>query len=113
MFSTDISPQRRIEIITKIAQKTVDLRLTPIAIVLLETTKPLSFVGSQLMVFFQPIITAVFPFYQYEEIAALLEDRNNIELLIKIIEQLEENRRPPAKKNRKKEETSPNEEAEH
>ncbi len=86
MFAADISPERRLEIINKIAQKTVDLRLTPMAIVLLESTKPLSFVGSQLMVFFQPIITAIFPFHQYEEIAALLEDRNNIELLIQTIE---------------------------
>ncbi|MEO0070870.1 MAG: hypothetical protein ABIK39_02125 [candidate division WOR-3 bacterium] len=90
MFASDISPQRRTEIISKIAQKTVDLRLTPIAIVLLESTKPLSFVGSQLMVFFQPIVTALFPFHQYEEIAALFEDRNNVELLIQTIERLEE-----------------------
>lgn len=93
MFATDISPERRLEIITKIAQKTVDLRLTPVAIVLLESTKPLSFVGSQLMVFFQPIVTAIFPFRQYEEITALFEDRNNVELLIQTIEKLEEERK--------------------
>ncbi|MCL6465512.1 MAG: hypothetical protein K6T77_02005 [candidate division WOR-3 bacterium] len=92
MFSTDIKPERRAEIINKIAQKTVNLRLTPIAIVLLESVKPLSFVGSQLMVFFQPIITAIFPFHQYEEVAAILEERENIELLIQTIESLEENR---------------------
>lgn len=92
MLSTNITPERRTEIITKIAQKTVDLRLTPIAIVILESAKPLSFLGSQLMVFFQPIITAIFPFYQYDEIALLLEDRANVELLIQTIELLEENR---------------------
>ncbi len=89
MFAADITPERRTEIITKIARKTVDLRLSPIAIVLLESTKPLSFVGSQLMVFFQPIITSVFPFHQYEEIVALFEERSNIELLIQTIERLE------------------------
>jgi len=93
MFAADIPTARRDEIITKIAQKTVDLRLTPVAIVFLESTKPLSFVGSQLMVFFQPIVTALFPFHQYEEIAALLEERSNIELLIQTIERLEETRR--------------------
>ncbi len=92
MFPTDINPARRTEIINKIAQKTVDLRLTPVAIVLLESVKPLSFVGSQLMVFFQPIITAIFPFHQYDEVAALLEERENVELLIQTIESLEENR---------------------
>lgn len=100
MFPSDIPPQRRAEIITKIAQKTVDLRLTPIAIVLLESTKPLSFVGSQLMVFFQPIVTAVFPFHQYEEIAALFEDRNNVELLIQTIERLEEERKTDSRQPR-------------
>lgn len=95
MFAADITPERKTEIITKIAQKTVDLRLSPIAIVLLESTKPLSFVGSQLMVFFQPIVTAIFPFYQYEEIAALFEERSNVELLIQTIEKLEDDRKQP------------------
>jgi hypothetical protein len=95
MFAADITPERRLEIITKIARKTVDLRLSPVAIVLLESTKPLSFVGSQLMVFFQPVVTAIFPLHQYDEVAALFEDRNNIELLIQTIEKLEDERKKP------------------
>ncbi len=97
MFAADITPERKKEIITKIARKTVDLRLSPIAIVLLESTKPLSFLGSQLMVFFQPIVTAIFPFHQYDEITALFEDRANIEALIQTIEQMEEERNRPQK----------------
>jgi len=93
MFASDISTERREEILTKIAQKVVDLRLTPVAIVVLESSKPISFVGSQLMVFFQPIVTAVFPFHQYDEVAALLEDRTNVEALIQKIEKLEDSRR--------------------
>ena len=93
MFASDISVERRDEILTKIAQKVVDLRLTPVAIVMLESGKPLSFVGSQLMVFFQPIVTSVFPFHQYDEVAALLEERTNVESLIQIIERLEDESR--------------------
>jgi hypothetical protein len=93
MFASDISVERREEILTKIAQKVVDLRLTPVAIVMLESSKPLSFVGSQLMVFMQPIVTSVFPFHQYDEVAALLEDRANVEALIQKIEKLEDGRR--------------------
>lgn len=103
MFSSDISQERKVEIINKIAQKVVDLRLTTIAIVLLESSKPLSFIGSQLMVFFQPIFTAVFPFTRYEEFAALLENRKNIEILISAIETLDETKSAQA---RKKEETN-------
>jgi hypothetical protein len=93
MFSSDIPVQRRDEILTRIAQKVVDLKLTPVAVVMLESTKPLSFVGSQLMVFFQPIVTSLFPFPQYDEVAALLEERSNVESLIQIIEKLEDGKR--------------------
>ena len=90
MFASDISVERREEILNKIAQKVVDMRLTPVAIVMLESSKPLSFVGSQLMVFFQPIVTSLFPFRQYDEAAALLEERSNVEALIQTIERLED-----------------------
>jgi len=92
MFASDISVERREEILTKIAQKIVDLRLTPVAVVMLESSKPLSFVGSQMMVFFQPIVTSLFPFRQYDEVAALLEERTNVEALIQKIEKLEDGR---------------------
>ena len=93
MFASDVSAERRDEIFAKIAQKIVDLRLTPVAIVMLESGKPLTFVGSQLMVFLQPIVSALFPFHQYEEVAALLEERSNVESLIQTIEKLEDARR--------------------
>jgi hypothetical protein len=88
-----MSVERRDEVLTKIAQKVVDLRLTPVAVVMLESSKPLSFVGSQLMVFMQPVVTSIFPFHQYDEVAALLEDRANVEALIQRIEKLEDGRR--------------------
>jgi hypothetical protein len=93
VFASDVPAARRDEILEKIARKTVDLRLGPVAIVMLEANKPLSFVGSQLMIFFQPVVTAIFPFTQYDEIAALLEDRANVERLIQTIEKLEDERR--------------------
>jgi hypothetical protein len=92
MFASDISVERRDEVLTKIAQNIVDMRLTPVAVVMLESSKPLSFVGSQLMVFFQPIVTSIFPFRQYDEVAALLEERANVEALIQKLEKLEDGR---------------------
>lgn len=93
MFASDVSAERREELFTRMARRIVDLKLAPVAIVMLESSKPLSFVGSQLMVFLQPIITAVFPFQSYDEIAALMEDRANLELFIKKIEALEDEKR--------------------
>ncbi|MEO0092326.1 MAG: hypothetical protein ABIK61_06430 [candidate division WOR-3 bacterium] len=99
MLVEEITPSRRDEILHKIALKVVEMKLTPMAIVLLESSKPLSFVGSQLMVFFQPIYSAVFPARPYNEIATLLENRENIELLIKEIEKLENESRNIKKPN--------------
>jgi hypothetical protein len=94
----EITQQRKEEVIHKIAEKVVDMKLTPVAIVMLESSKPLSFVGSQLMVFFQPIYAAIFPARPYNDIATLLEDRQNVELLINEIEKVEEERRICRKK---------------
>jgi hypothetical protein len=95
MFASDITPERKAELFGKVAQKIVDMRLTPVAIVTLESVKPLTFIGSQLMVFFQPIFTAVFPFKQYDEFAALLEERSNVEELIQVVERTEDDRGKP------------------
>lgn len=94
----EVTQERRDEIFKKIAEKIVDMKLTPVAIVMLESSKPISFVGSQLMVFFQPIYSAVFPARLYNEIATLLEDRENVERLIKEIEKVEEEKRVCKKK---------------
>jgi|UniRef100_A0A7C6EKG8 hypothetical protein len=88
----EISEERKTFLINKIAQKVVDLRLSPVAIVFLESSKPLTFLGNQLMIFMQPFYRAFFSYQEYEEIATMLEDRNNIEKLICAIENLEEER---------------------
>ncbi|MEO0072343.1 MAG: hypothetical protein ABIK10_02720 [candidate division WOR-3 bacterium] len=89
-MTTELTPERKTELIHKIAEKVVNLKLTPVAIVLLESAKPFSFVASQLLVFFQPIYAAVFPAQPYDELIQLLDDRASIELLICEIEKLEE-----------------------
>lgn len=96
MFASDVTPERKAELLGKVARRIVDMRLTPVAIVTLESVKPLTFIGSQLMIFFQPIFSAVFPFKQYEEFAALLDDRSNVEGFIQLIEKLEDEREHPA-----------------
>ena len=88
----DVTEERKKILINKIAQKVVDYRLSPVAIVFLESSKPLSFLGNQFMIFMQPFYRALFSYREYEEIAAMLEDRNNIEALICEIERLEEER---------------------
>lgn len=81
---------RQTELLEKVARRVVDLRVSAIAIFLLESTKPLSFLGSQLLVFFNPIIQPIFNFKDYEEVTEMIENRDNIEFLIQRIERLQE-----------------------
>jgi hypothetical protein len=76
----------------RVADKVVSWRLTVPAIVFLESTKPLSFVASQALVFFDPIVRSLFSWKDYERFYTMLEDRKNIELLIQEIERRESER---------------------
>ena len=76
-------------IITRLAEKIHTHGMSTPAIFFLEMVKYVSFLGSQLMVFFGPIITVFVQGHQYYEIAELLEDRDNVEFLLTEIERLE------------------------
>lgn len=60
------------------------------AIVAIETAKPMSFVGNQLMVFLDPILALFVKIKDYDRMTALLEDRENLERLITAIERMED-----------------------
>jgi len=77
------------ELISNLAKKIVRHGLAVPAIFFLEMVKYLSFFGSQLMVFFGPIITVFITSSLYYKYAELLEDRNNIEFLLLELERLE------------------------
>ncbi|MBT3250506.1 MAG: hypothetical protein HN729_02000 [Candidatus Marinimicrobia bacterium] len=77
------------EILTKFSKKIVDRGMSVPAILFLETVKYVSFIGSQMLVFFGPIITAFVRSEPYYRITELLEDRKNIEFIMTEIERLE------------------------
>jgi len=56
------------------------------AILFLESVRPLSFVGSQAMVFLGPFAHAIFTTRDYDRLASLLERRQNLEQLVRAIE---------------------------
>ncbi len=76
-------------VIEKLAQKVVDRSMTVPAIMFLESVKPLNFIGSQAMVFFEPIVQSVFNFRDYDTLRTALEKRPTIEILIQRIEALD------------------------
>ena len=62
-------------------------RLGSVAILFLESSKPLGFVASQAMHFFRPIVGAlVGKAESYDRLARLLERRGAVELLIRRLE---------------------------
>ena len=63
--------------------------ITP-AVFFLELTKPLSLIGSHVMIFFGPIINAFINTEGYYKAAELFEEPANVELLIREIEKLED-----------------------
>ena len=79
-------PAEEDTVIDKVARKVVDKRMAVPAIVFLESVKPLNFIGSQVMVFFEPIVQALFNFKDYDTFRQALEKRQTIEILLQKIE---------------------------
>lgn len=77
------------EAMDRFAKRIVDWRMTAPAILFLESAKPLSFLGNQALIFFQPIVQSIFNFKTYDEVTKILEDRENLEYLLCRIEALE------------------------
>jgi hypothetical protein len=87
------------------AAKIVERRMAAPAILFLESAKPLSFLGNQALVFLEPIVQSIFNFKSYDEIVEILEDRDNLEYLLRKIEELdaEQQRERRAERKRRRE----------
>jgi len=76
-------------ILSKFAGRIVDKGMTVPALFFLESTKYVSFIGSQVMVFFGPVMTSFINSEKYYNFSELLEDRNNVEFLLNEIERID------------------------
>ena len=81
--------------VDRIARFIVRFELTIPAILSLEAMRPLSYVGSQFMHMLTPSITALLSYEDWEALAALLEDRRGLEIIIQRIEAADRERRMP------------------
>ena len=77
------------QLISNLAEKIVKHGMAVPAIFFLEMVKYMSFIGSQFMVFFGPVITVFIQSQSYYKMTHLLEDRQNIEFLMLEIERME------------------------
>jgi hypothetical protein len=77
------------EILDKIARKVIYWKMSVPAILFLESVKPLNYIGSQMMAFFEPFVQTLFTWKDYEEFRKMMEERGTIELLLQKIEKIE------------------------
>jgi len=82
----DIPQEEAEKLLGDIAQEIVERGLVAPAIFYLEIAKPLSFIGSQLMVMANPLVQMLFSSKNYWKFTVLMEKRENVELLIREIE---------------------------
>ena len=76
------------KIISDLANDIVKRGLSVPAVFFLESTKYVSFVGSQFLVFLGPIATCFINNQKYYNFATLLEKKSNIDFLINEIERI-------------------------
>ena len=76
------------DILNKFAKEIVDRGVSVPAIFFLESTKYISFVGSQFLVFLGPIATCFINNKKYYNFAEILEEKGNIEFLLNEIERI-------------------------
>ena len=89
-------------LIEKVACAVVARGMATPAIFLLESSKPLSFLGSQALHFLEPFVRSLMDAPSYTRFAKALEDRENVERLLVRIEALDEEAREAARAAREK-----------
>jgi len=89
--AVELSPEDR-ALLEKLAQRVVEMRLETPAILTLEGARPLSLLAGQAMLFFEPFAQAMFRLTDYRRIAALVERRDALEALTRMIEERAEAR---------------------
>lgn len=75
------------ELLDELADAVAKRKLTPAAVFFLESVKPLGWLGSQLLVFFRPIVSVIWhdPI-RWDRAQKILEKRGAIELLLRRLE---------------------------
>lgn len=80
----------QIRLFERLADRVVKLRFTVPAVIFLESVRPLNFVGSQAMLFFAPVVHALFAMHEYDLLQQALERRETLGYLADLLEAKEE-----------------------
>ncbi|MCF7911557.1 MAG: hypothetical protein K9M99_03435 [Candidatus Cloacimonetes bacterium] len=85
----EISRERALILIDKAARFFVERKLTPAALMTIESLRPLNFIGSQIMYMIMPFAELFFNSKQFQEFAVLMEDDEYIKILLERIDELD------------------------
>ena len=77
------------ELVDKVCREVVRRHMSTPALLFLETFRPLNYIGSQVLHFFQPIVAVVLTTEGYGHFAEFLEQRSSIDYLCRQIENYE------------------------
>ena len=92
----DLTPEEELaqgrEVLTRLADEVVRRRMAVPAIFVLESMRPLSFIASQGLIFFEPIVRTMLSLKDYDVFARALERRENVEWLVRYLEEQEDAR---------------------
>ncbi len=77
-------------IVDRVCEEVARRHMTTPALIFLETFRPLNYLGSQVLHFFQPIVTTVLNAESYKVFTAFLEQRNSVDYLCRRIEYFED-----------------------
>ncbi|MBK6765113.1 MAG: hypothetical protein IPG71_02035 [bacterium] len=80
----------QLELFEKLADKVVGLGFALPAVLSLETMRSMNFIGSQVMIFFAPMVKAFFTAREYDLLQQALERRETIGFLTDLIEAKDE-----------------------
>jgi len=84
-FEESLSDRQR-ELMNRFADRVVQMRMTTPAILFLESVRPLNYVGSQVMVFFAPVVRGFFGLPEWDELRLVLERRESIGYFLDLLE---------------------------
>jgi hypothetical protein len=80
-------------VVDRVLSAVVERGLTTPALLMIESVRPLNYVGAQAMRFFQPLAEVVLPAAGYQLFTGFLERRSSIDYLSRRLQELDEARR--------------------
>ena len=88
---TDFTDEER-ALVERLSRLVVRRRLAAPAVMALESARPLSFIGSQVLAFFGPLLSVAFSKSEIDLLVRLLERRHSLDLVIDTIHRQEDER---------------------